>query len=93
VFHRLTHRIRLHRADDHYNHAVRSVVRLVELANRLDVKAGERVGMTQQRQSVRVLGEPLGEQCVAGMADGVGVVQGVLVAQDELSLPFQRVGG
>jgi hypothetical protein len=45
------------------------------------------------RQSVGVLGELLGEQCVSGSADGVGVVQGVLVAQDELSLLLKRVSG
>ena len=93
VFHHLTHRIGLQRADDYDDHAVRAIVRSVELANRLDVKAGEGVGIAEQRQSVGVLGELLGEQRVASGTDGVGVVQGVLIAQDEVSLLLKRVGG
>jgi len=68
-------------------------VRVVKSADRLNVKAGEGVGIAEQRQSVGVLGEPLGEQRISGSADGVGVVQGVLVMQDEASLLLKRVGG
>jgi hypothetical protein len=36
-------------------------MRSVESANHLDIKAGKGVGMTQQRQPVGMLREPLGE--------------------------------
>jgi hypothetical protein len=65
----------------------------MELADSVYAEARERVWVAQQRQSVGMLREPLGEQGVAGGANGVGVVQGVLVVQDELPLLFQRVSG
>jgi hypothetical protein len=85
------HSVGFHRADDHDDHAVRAIVCLMELADSLYAEARECVRIAQQRQSVRVIREPLGEQGVAGGADGVGVMQGVLVVQDEPSLLLQRV--
>jgi hypothetical protein len=54
--HRLSHGVGFHRADDHYNHAVRSVVRLVELADGIDGDVCQHAGVAEAAAARRGAG-------------------------------------